>query len=632
MSMQFQTEPKSTPQPSFAPVRANLPQRKCACGGTPGLDGECAAWRKKRLAPQRHASNYVEPDSVPSSVHEILRSPGRPLDPATRTVMEPHFGHDFSQVRVHTDAKAAQSAHEIDGLAYTVGQDIAFGTGQYSPGEPTGSRLLAHELSHVVQQTGGSQQGLTVGEPDSRYEQEAERAAEILSQPASGTESASTLPPVQSRIGNSLIQRQPPPQATTPGPVQAPTLAKSSAQDGLLRWQSKALEFIEGTRAWLSNNWDAYLGFTSQNPRLGWQEGFTYTMVSNAFGNALGEVGNKLLTTTIKRGAVKASVGALGAAVGTAVAPGVGTAIGFAVGVLIESIAGAIFDWITGKAEVDEAAAQASRRTAQLSEAKSIKFDQQAKAATVEVQRIFAQRQTSLTATTSQGTVDDINRQVADEIALIKNPPPSDDRSLYKMMIHDWVLEHAGDEEEANKATSEAQWQGALSAAKDPTGVNRERKAMGLPALPQTLPKGEDLDNHPEIFAYQTRGHWLGAGLPGFAAASEMIEKVKQIQGEARDPAQAVMGYFDDKRFEFHSTTSSQLLIRFLKQELPSLLPLSEEGKFCIEKNQFILTCTLDLSSGDGSVYVNEWEYTLTFTCELPLLQIGKASFDVSPD
>jgi hypothetical protein len=67
--------------------------------------------------------------------------------------MESRFGHDFSSVRVHTDAKAAESAHAVDARAYTLGQNIVFGTGQYAPGTPTGQRLLAHELTHVVQQS-----------------------------------------------------------------------------------------------------------------------------------------------------------------------------------------------------------------------------------------------------------------------------------------------------------------------------------------------------------------------------------------------------------------------------------------------------------------------------------------------
>jgi hypothetical protein len=89
---------------------------------------------------------------VPPIVHEVLRSPGQPLDPATRAFFEPRFSHDFSQVRLHTDTKAAESARAVNALAYTVGQDVVFGTGQYAPQTGEGKKLLAHELTHVMQQ------------------------------------------------------------------------------------------------------------------------------------------------------------------------------------------------------------------------------------------------------------------------------------------------------------------------------------------------------------------------------------------------------------------------------------------------------------------------------------------------
>jgi hypothetical protein len=87
-----------------------------------------------------------------SSVPEVLRSPGRPLDAASRAYMEPRFGHDFSQVRIHDDALAAESARSVAARAYTVGEQIVFAAGQSARDWP----LLAHELAHVVQQTSGA--------------------------------------------------------------------------------------------------------------------------------------------------------------------------------------------------------------------------------------------------------------------------------------------------------------------------------------------------------------------------------------------------------------------------------------------------------------------------------------------
>jgi uncharacterized protein DUF4157 len=156
MRATFQSKAKtsSSAPPTFTPVRSGVLQRKCACGGTLGPTGECEACRKKRL--QRKSTNTgVEPQNdskVPRIVHEVLRSPGQPLDAETRAFMEPRFGHDFSDVRVHTNSKATESAQAVNALAYTVGRDVVFGAGQYTIETSVGKRLLAHELTHVVQQ------------------------------------------------------------------------------------------------------------------------------------------------------------------------------------------------------------------------------------------------------------------------------------------------------------------------------------------------------------------------------------------------------------------------------------------------------------------------------------------------
>ncbi|MFL6332512.1 MAG: DUF4157 domain-containing protein [Pyrinomonadaceae bacterium] len=103
-----------------------------------------------------HVGPGVEGSSAaPSSIHEVLRSAGRPLDAAARTFMEPRFGHDFSRVRIHIDAEAAQSAGQLNASAYTVGDHIVFAEGRFAPSTPEGDRLLAHELTHVLQQNGG---------------------------------------------------------------------------------------------------------------------------------------------------------------------------------------------------------------------------------------------------------------------------------------------------------------------------------------------------------------------------------------------------------------------------------------------------------------------------------------------
>ncbi|CAN5908827.1 hypothetical protein BH23GEM7_BH23GEM7_23990 [soil metagenome] len=109
-------------------------------------------------APPRiqHVSDLAngQTDAAPASVDRALASPGRPLDPAFRRDMEQRFGHDFSRVRVHSGAAAEQSARDVNADAYTVGHNIVFAEGQFAPQTTAGRRLLAHELTHVVQQSG----------------------------------------------------------------------------------------------------------------------------------------------------------------------------------------------------------------------------------------------------------------------------------------------------------------------------------------------------------------------------------------------------------------------------------------------------------------------------------------------
>jgi len=191
-----------------APLASGLLQRKCACGNHTIAGGDCEACGKKKETLQRKSANGNFAGEAPAIVHEVLRSPGQPLDAATRAFMEPRFGHqqilprthisvsrkaanalsvvsaddssekeadriasdiirtpdrdassaastrdgyDFSRVRIHADSRAADSARSVGALAYTVGNDIVFSKGQYAPATTEGRRLLAHELAHVAQ-------------------------------------------------------------------------------------------------------------------------------------------------------------------------------------------------------------------------------------------------------------------------------------------------------------------------------------------------------------------------------------------------------------------------------------------------------------------------------------------------
>jgi hypothetical protein len=139
-------------------------QRKCtACEQEERLQRKCAECQEeeKETGLQRKQAG-AGPQVAPPSVYAVLNSPGQPLDAATRAFMEPRFGHDFSGVRVHTDAGAADSAKAVNALAYTLREHVVFNSNQYSPGTAEGQRLLAHELTHVVQQRPGSRDPLTI--------------------------------------------------------------------------------------------------------------------------------------------------------------------------------------------------------------------------------------------------------------------------------------------------------------------------------------------------------------------------------------------------------------------------------------------------------------------------------------
>jgi Domain of unknown function (DUF4157) len=140
---------KLSTQVSSAPF---MLQRKCGCGQHTVAGAECDQCKKRELNVQRSRNGGAAPTAVPPIVHDVLRAPGQPLDLASRRFFEPRFARDFSSVRVHSDPPAAASARAVNALAYTVGNNIVFANGQYSPRTPAGRHLLAHELVHTVQQ------------------------------------------------------------------------------------------------------------------------------------------------------------------------------------------------------------------------------------------------------------------------------------------------------------------------------------------------------------------------------------------------------------------------------------------------------------------------------------------------
>lgn len=145
-----------------------------------------------------------------SPVKDVVESGGgRPLDEPVRETMEERLGQDFGDVRVHTDARASESAQAVQAHAYTVGSDIVFQSGKYAPDTADGQRMLAHELTHVVQQRSGpvdgtpAPGGIKISDPEDRFEHAADRAADAV---VAGGQAPTSGGLVQRDAGDETVQ------------------------------------------------------------------------------------------------------------------------------------------------------------------------------------------------------------------------------------------------------------------------------------------------------------------------------------------------------------------------------------------------------------------------------------------
>jgi hypothetical protein len=185
-----------------------------AAAGRPDVLGKSGMLGIQRAAGNAAAASVMEERSP---VHDVVSSGGAPLEEEVRTDMEGRMGQDFSDVRVHTGDAADASARSVSAHAYTVGSNIVFQRGTYDPGSSQGRTLLAHELTHVVQQRSGpvdgtpAAGGVSVSDPSDRFEVEAARNAErVMGQPAPAVQASAAAPAVQAAHDLALpaVQRQ----------------------------------------------------------------------------------------------------------------------------------------------------------------------------------------------------------------------------------------------------------------------------------------------------------------------------------------------------------------------------------------------------------------------------------------
>ncbi len=229
---------------AVSPLPAAMLQRKCAGSRSAG-SCHCEACAKKGAghAAQEHA------EAAPPLVREVLNTSGQPLDTATRSFMEQRFGHDFGRVRIRTDGRADASARAVGASAYAVGPHIVFAQGQYAPATRMGEMVLAHELTHVMQQPANAASGeIRLGEAGDAHEREADSiAARVMDR-------ASAMPPVSPQVSfmpagapGRLMRRMGPeldpppprkPDACEPfvGPPQHPEKVSETMVD---RWKGK---------------------------------------------------------------------------------------------------------------------------------------------------------------------------------------------------------------------------------------------------------------------------------------------------------------------------------------------------------------------------------------------------------
>ncbi|MBW5484167.1 eCIS core domain-containing protein [Streptomyces bambusae] len=189
---------------------------RAAADGRTDVLGPAGLLRLQRTAGNAGAVAAVQHAAVQraavqrAAVHDVVASGGgRPLDPEVRTDMEARLGHDFGDVRVHTDATADESAQAVDAHAYTAGSHVVFRQGAYDPGSHQGRTTLAHELTHVVQQRSGpvdgteTPDGLKVSDPSDRFEREAVATADraMATPPPSPVQRTPTTDPPASTDG-----------------------------------------------------------------------------------------------------------------------------------------------------------------------------------------------------------------------------------------------------------------------------------------------------------------------------------------------------------------------------------------------------------------------------------------------
>ena len=214
------------PDPGIAGVASpHVLHRKCAACEAGGKTKCAGCEEEEKTLHRRSNGEGLNHDSdVPDIVHDVLRSSSQPLAASERAYFEPRFGWDFSKIRIHADTQAAKSARAVNALAYTVGKNIVFDSGRYAPGTAAGRKLLAHELTHVVQ----------ASSPRSRYSSSSLPSGSGAGMPSPNR--ISSLPDISAKPGGpAVLSRTPSAPASgtsTPAKPAPPDIVKKDTELG----------------------------------------------------------------------------------------------------------------------------------------------------------------------------------------------------------------------------------------------------------------------------------------------------------------------------------------------------------------------------------------------------------------
>jgi hypothetical protein len=388
--------------------------RKVVNGETASVSGSSNGINRKGMG---------EAEATPQfqSKLESSKGSGNSLPGDIQQEMGSKMGADFSGVKVHTGGEANSMSESINAKAFTSGQDIYFGSGQFDTNSKQGKELIAHELVHTQQQS-------------------------------------------------QKIQRQ----TNSTGDF---TAANTSYD----KWHDKRTEIANHSNAWQTNNWQKFIHDTSYNPALASKDvirDISGIVFAKLIGKGIEWTGKK-----IAKKAVKSTIVATATAIGCFGGP-VGAVIGFIVGVIIDFIVDLVWEWIWPDRSAEEAVIDNNARSSKLIEQLIIQGSanqDQVLSDDVNERTLYIDNveKTQANADIAQKHFDDEYEKIKDVKIDIR------DESMYLELLRNWTLEHAGETNNADKYVSESQWEKAIEKLKTTNTISNDNSMDTLEGLPR---------------------------------------------------------------------------------------------------------------------------------------------------